>query len=183
MIGNVVARRYAQALFSLGKKQGIKELEAYGADLSAVASALKDAPELLRVFKNPLFGAAEKKAIIAKLLEKTQAQPVSVNFFKLLADKDRLGLVPEIDAYFASLLDVEKGVVRGSLTTAVGLDAPRRKKVKTALEKQSGKSLVLEFDTDPAILGGVVLKVGDKVLDASLRAQLEMLKENIKRGE
>lgn len=183
MIGNVVARRYARAIFALGRQKGLEELERYGKDLATVAGVLKESPELLRVFKNPLFGVEEKKAVLVKILEKAKASPVAGNFMKLLADKERLGVLPEIEAHYADLLDAEKGVIRGELLTAVKLDASKQKEVKASLEKQAGKELILEFATDPEILGGVVLKVGDRVLDASIRAQLEMLKENIKRGE
>ena len=74
-------------------------------------------------------------------------------------------------------------LMRGQLVTAYALTDVRQDQIKGKLEKQSGKKLVLSFAVDPAILGGVLLKVGDKVLDASLRAQLEILKEQIKRGE
>jgi F-type H+-transporting ATPase subunit delta len=106
-----------------------------------------------------------------------------VNFLSLLADKERLAIVLEVSAYYRTLLDEAEGVLRGQLVTAYTLSDQRQDQIKAKLEKQSGKKLVLSFGVDPAILGGVLLKVGDKVLDASLRAQLEILKEQIKRGE
>jgi F-type H+-transporting ATPase subunit delta len=105
------------------------------------------------------------------------------NFCHLLADKERLGFLPEIEAEFSRLLDAEKGVIRGELVTAVELDDAKQEAVKKQLESQAGSQLILDFSTNDDILGGVVLKVGDKVLDGSLRAQLDILKENIKRGE
>jgi F-type H+-transporting ATPase subunit delta len=85
--------------------------------------------------------------------------------------------------YFQALLDEAQGIVRGDLVTAVGLDDAKQQAIKEQLEKQFNTSLVLDYHTDEDILGGVVLKVGDQVLDASLRAQLNILKENIKRGD
>jgi F-type H+-transporting ATPase subunit delta len=80
-------------------------------------------------------------------------------------------------------LDEVQGIVRGDLVTAIELTDPLKKKIKEELEKQSGQKIVLEYGVDPDILGGLKLKVGDKVLDASIRAQLDILKENIKRGK
>lgn len=183
MIGNVVARRYARALFSLGKKTGGGELEAYGKSLSELAVVLEQSPALLRVLKNPIFSVEEKKGVMAKVLEKVSAAPTVANFVKLLADKERLDILPEIAADFGALLDAEKGVMRGVLVTAVPLSEAKAGEVKTKLEGQTGKKLELDFSDDAGILGGVVLKIGDMILDASLRAQLGIMKENIKRGE
>ena len=89
----------------------------------------------------------------------------------------------EIVECFGKLLDEAKGIVRGRLLTAVNLNKDRQAGILAALEKQTSKQLALTFEVDPSILGGVVLQVGDKVLDASLRAQLTILRDIIKRGE
>ncbi len=183
MTGNVVARRYAKALFAVGVKQGDAELEAYGKELSELAGALEGAPEAMRFFKNPVFGPDEKKAVLGKLLEKCEAKPVLKNFCDLLADKDRLPILPDVSAVFGKLLDETRGLIRGNLVTAKELSDARKGQIKEKLEKQAGRKLELSFSVDRGILGGVVLQIGDKVLDASLRAQLEILKETIKRGE
>ena len=183
MTGNIVARRYAKALFALAKKAGKKAPAEYGKDLEAFAAVLEASPDLLRVFANPVIAAEDKKAVLAGVVDKLGLKPNVVNFLSLLADKERLPVILEVAAYYRSLLDESEGVLRGQLVTAYALAEPRQDQIKTKLEKQSGKKLVLSFAVDPAILGGVLLKVGDKVLDASLRAQLEILKEQIKRGE
>jgi len=183
LTGNIVARRYAKALFALAKKAGKKAPAEYGKDLEAFAAVLEASPDLLKVFANPVIAAEDKKAVLAGVLGKLGLKPSVVNFLSLLADKERLPFVLEVAAYYRSLLDEAEGVLRGQLVTAYALADTRQDQIKTKLEKQSGKKLVLSFAVDPAILGGVLLKVGDKVLDASLRAQLEILKEQIKRGE
>lgn len=183
MTGNIVARRYSRALFAIGAKSGLEELTAYGDDLAALAEALEGAPELLRLFRNPLFSVEEKRKVMDSLLEKMQPSQMVRNFCALLADKGRLDHLPEISAYYGILLDAEKGVVRGELVTAIDLAEAKQDALKEKLEAQTGRKLSLTFSTDPAILGGVKLKVGDRVLDASLRAQLVGLKDNIKRGE
>lgn len=183
MTGNVVARRYARALFAIGKEEGPKALDTYGKDLAQLAESLAKAPQLLRMFRNPIFSVEEKKGVLDKLVAKLEINNVVANFCRLLAEKERLGMLPDIEAVFSTLLDAEQGVVRGELVTAVKLAAAKQKDLKAKLEKQTGRKLVLDFSVDKSIIGGVMLKVGDNIMDASLRAQLEILKENIKRGE
>lgn len=183
MTGNIVARRYAKALFALGQKKGEAELAAYGKDLASLAEVMGGSTDVAAVFRNPVFDSSKKKAVALGLLDKLGAGQTVKNFAALLADKDRLGALPSIAAQFGVLLDETQGVLRGTMVTAVKLPKKRQDEIKTALEAQSGKQLVLDFEADAEILGGLVLKIGDKVLDASLRAQLQALKDNIKRGE
>ena len=183
MTGNIVARRYAKALFAIGQKKGEAELAAYGKDLAGLAEVATSSPDVLKVFRNPLFSADDKKKVALAVMDKLGAAEMSKNFVSLLADKERLGSLPEIQAYFETLLDEAQGILRGEMLTAVELDDKRQKAIMDALTSKTDKQLMLDFDVDSDILGGVVLKIGDKVLDASLRAQLNILKDNIKRGE
>jgi len=173
LTGNIVARRYARALFAIGQESGEAELKKYGDDLLQLAEVLESAPELMKFFRNPVFTVAEKKGVVTKVVAKTKPCKVVKNFCLLLADKNRLDCLPEIQAYFSVILDEVQGIVRGDLITAIELTDPLKKKIKDQLEN----------GVDPDILGGLKLKVGDKVLDASIRAQLDILKENIKRGK
>lgn len=183
MIGNIVARRYAQALFSLGKEQGDAELVTYGKNLSWLVEALKESPQLDRIFRNPVFKVEEKKALLDAVLSKIKPKQMVINFCHLLADNNRLGFLADIQAFYAQLLDEHQGVSRGEVITAIKLDKGLQDNLKSSLEKKVNRQLVLEYSVDPRILGGLVLKVGDKVLDASLHAQLVAMKETIKRGE
>lgn len=182
MSGDIVARRYARALFALGKKKGLPELEQLEKDLAALKEAVASSPELTLLFKDPLFSAEEKVKVADTILGKLGASDYSKNFCRLLADKGRLAALPDIAAFFSELLDAEKGIVRGVLVTAVKLDETKRKAVLDQLNKQVKQTVALSYSVNPDILGGVQLKVGDQMLDASLRAQLSILKENIKRG-
>jgi len=181
--GNIVARRYAGALFTVGKKAGDGVTDTYGKQLADLAGAIADAPESMRFFRNPVFSVEEKKAVLKQILEKLGVTGSVANFMNLLADKNRLVSLPEIAADYKAMLDEANGIVSGKLVTAVALSDARKVELKERLEKQTGKKLVLDYAADPEILGGVVLQIGDSVLDASLRAQLNILKETIKRGE
>ena len=173
MTDAIVARRYAGAIFALGKQQGDEALSRYGSDLAALGDMLAASPKLDAALKSP----------VIKLLKKIKADKTVSNFCLLLADKERLAYLGEIVGWYGKLLDDAKGIIRGTLTTAVELTDNKRAELKAELEKKAGASIELAFDVDASILGGVVLKVGDRVLDASLRAQLAILRETFKRGE
>lgn len=183
MIDAVVARRYANAIFALGKKDGDDALGRRGECLAALGEMLAAAPGLDMTLKSPVISVEEKKAVLGKLLSKLKADQTLRNFCFLLADKERLIFLREISNWYGKLLDEARGVIRGRLTTAVKLSADKQSKLKKALEAKTGAEIELTFAVDKDILGGMVLKMGDRVLDASLRAQLGILRETFKRGE
>ena len=183
MINTVVARRYANAIFALGKKEGEAALSSHGECLAALGKLLAAAPGLDLTLKSPVIGVSEKKAVLDKLLTKLKADETMRNFCFLLADKERLAFLSEIAAWYGKLLDEAKGIVRGQCITAVQLSADKQSKLKDTLQKKAGTDIELTFAVDKDILGGMVLKMGDRVLDASLRAQLGILRETFKRGE
>lgn len=183
MTDNAVARRYAGALFSLAKKQGAEAMNESGALLSELAGAMVAEPRLAQVLKSPVIGVDEKKAVVGAILDKLSASGIMRNFCFLLADKNRLGHLAEIADWYGILQDNANGIVRGRVTTAVRLDPDKQAKIKEKLRKKTGKDMELVFSVDPAILGGMVLAVGDKVLDTSLRAQLGILREILRRGK
>ena len=132
---------------------------------------------------SPIITVAEKKKVVKDLLDKIGSDQVTRNFCYLLADKGRLAYFRAIVQAYVKKLDEVKGIIRGKLTTAISLTQAEQKTYKAELEKKAGSPIELTFDVDDSILGGVVLKVGDRVLDASLRAQLENLRETFKRGK
>lgn len=182
MTNNVVARRYASALFSLGRREGGDALEAHGRTLAELAEMLNAEPKLEQVLKSPVVSAGEKKAVLRSLLEAMGADDVMRNFCFLLADKKRLGALRDIAAWYGVLLDAERGVLRGTVVTAVKLSPEKQARLAADLKTKIGKDVELSFGIDPEILGGMVLSVGDRILDASLRAQLGILRENLRRG-
>ncbi len=183
MIGNTLARRYARAIFDLSAKTGLPEQEKVGADLQKLCSAIGASRHLEQVFTAPVFSSEEKRNLLEKFSRELGLGASLRNFCCLLVDKGRMNQLPAIATVYSELLDTQKGIIRGELTTAVELDSDKRKKVREQLEKQAGRPLELSFSVDENILGGVKLKVGDSVMDASLRAQLSILKDNIKRGD
>lgn len=183
MTDTIVASRYAGALFALGSRAGRDAREQNGAVLQNLAEMLKTEPRLEQVFKSPVVTSAEKKAIVSKLLGLVGADRIMSNFCNLLADKNRLGELAGIAARYAELLDEANGVLRGNVVTAIKLSPAKQEKIKAELKKKLGRDIELTFGIDPEILGGMVLTVGDKVLDSSLRAQLGIMRQILIRGK
>ena len=182
MTDTVVARRYASALFSLGRREGGDALSRHGACLAALGEMVAEETKLASVLKSPVIGVEEKKGILGALLDKLGADKTMRNFCFLLADKERLASLRQIADWYGILLDEANGVLRGKVITAIKLTKEKQEKLRAELAKKSGGDIELTFSVDPEILGGMVLAVGDKVLDSSLRAQLGILRETFKRG-
>lgn len=183
MTDAMIARRYAAALFALGREQGEEALGRYNEDLQALNGQLQAVPALASVLQSPVITTTEKKAVLGGVLKKMKVDQTVRNFCLLLADKERLACLGDIVRCYGTLLDEARGILRGRLTTAVELTEERQAALKAELEQKAGTPIELGFEVDPDILGGIVLTVGDKVLDASLRAQLAILRETFKRGE
>ncbi|MDD6088198.1 MAG: ATP synthase F1 subunit delta [Desulfovibrionaceae bacterium] len=183
MNSDIVARRYAEALFSLGKERGAETLKRYAENLRGLAELFDAHPELSKIFRTPVFEAQEKQKLLDAAISTESVEPEVKRFYSLLVERSRLALIRQISDCFNTLLDREEGIVRGQLVSAVSLDKERQAGLLATLTKKTGLKLNLRFDVDPDILGGIVLKIGDKVLDASLKAQLNSLRDTIKRGE
>lgn len=157
-------------------------MTSHGAMFEALGEILAMSPALDMTLKSPVITVAEKKAVMGKILDKLQADRTMRNFCGLLADKGRLGSLGRIAACYRDLLDEQKGIYRGRVTTAVPLTAKKQAALASKLKKKFEGEMALTFTVDPGILGGMVLTIGDRVLDSSLRAQLQGLRETFKRG-
>ncbi len=182
MTNTGIGRRYAGAVFNLGVREGGDVISKRGQALAALDALLDESPALANVFRSPVFTVDEKKRVIADVLKKVDCDAVTRSFLHLLADNERLPQFRDIVREYGRLLDAANNVVRGTVTTAVPLTKEKRKSVRDELEAKAGKTLELAFEVDPAILGGVVLKMGGRILDSSLRAQLEILRDTLRRG-
>ncbi|HET97393.1 MAG TPA: F0F1 ATP synthase subunit delta [Desulfurivibrio alkaliphilus] len=180
MKNTVLAKRYAKALFAVGKDDGA--FAAYGETLNQLAG-LFDASEVADALTNPLYPEDVRLKVMEKLVEAIKAAPVMVNFCKLLVEKKRAAILPEIAECYQEMVDSDRNLLRGTLVTAAEIAPELSEKVKATMEKITGKQVELTSRIDPAIIGGMVAKVGDLVLDGSIRSQLAGLKESIKGRE
>lgn len=183
MTGNHIARSYARALLAVGNKLGPDGAENCKKDLTQLTDAVMLSPKLAKVFKNPTISKNEKVGVVKALAEELGVSPTMRNFAHLLAEKGRFDQLAAIAEVYTKLLDTQSGLIRGKMRTAFWLSREKKAEVVAQLEQQTGRKIVLDFEVSPEIIGGVVLEIGDDILDASLRAQLSILKDTIKRGE
>lgn len=169
MTDRVLARRYAMA-FCLSSESEEKA----GAELIQAHRALFDK---MGALKDPRVSSADKKAVLQRALP--QASAGTLRFLGLLVDKKRFGLLPHVAADLGRILDERKGVARAAARTSHDLPPAEQEALRARLSDFSGKSVVLDLKTDPELLAGVVVRMGDWVLDGSLAGQLRRLGEEL----
>lgn len=173
-----IARVYAEALFDVGKEKD--KLDRIQEELSQFAEALSEDREMQVFFFSPYFSSAEKRDGLEAAV--SGADPEFVNFLELLIEKHRVPLVFRIQRQFEERWKQENKKIDVTVTSAVELDPEVVEKVGKEIEKQTGRSVELRSSVDDAIVGGLVLQVGNMVLDASIRNRLEKLRKNIARA-
>lgn len=177
----ILARRYAKAIFTVGQQQGIHE--DYNEVLQGVANLYATHPEVADAVTNPLYPMDAKEKVMKSLVASMGVDNVMGNFLNLLVQKKRAGLLPEIAASYRTMVDEVKNISHGNVISAVELDDELKASVQTVLEKLTGKKVALTTSVDPSIIGGIIAKVGDLVLDGSIKTQLAGLKDSIKGRE
>lgn len=178
MISTVIARRYARAIIELGVESNT--LEALVKELGAVADALDASPELREVRDNPGITRAARKAVFAEIAQRVGGSVIARNTIALLIDNGRLRVLPEIARSLREEADKRAGVLRAQVKSAAPLPEAYVGKLQAALEKRFGKKVVLQREVDPKLLAGIVTRVGDTIIDGSLRARLDELKQGLK---
>ena len=171
-----VAKRYAKALFALARDEGA--LEETGETLRRLAVIAAD-PETGPQLTNPLLSTKTRAALARTLSEHLELGRTTGNFVGLLADNQRLDQLPGIAAYYQRLVDQELGQTRAKLTSAIHLDDAQRVALIAKLQHMTEKKVLAEYNIDPQLLGGVVVEIEGRVLDGSVRTQLEKLSTRI----
>ena len=167
-------RRYAQAIFEIA--QEANELDRWLSDLQLIATLVGDA-EIKAFLESPKLHFKEKERLLTERLK--GLNPVALNLVMLLVHRGRLHLAGEIAAEYQQRLDGERGIEHAEVSTAIGLDEAEPNKLAERLGKMLGKKVVIEAHTNPAIIGGLVVRVGDKALDGSTKAKLDTLKKEL----
>lgn len=176
-----IARRYAKALLLIGKEDG--QTIQYRQELDNVAQLMDQQKQLADTIANPLYKFSERKQVLQKAIEKLNLSKAMSSFLMFLFEKGRIGFIGSINAFYQALADELKGVARASIVSASALTAETIEKIRSALSKKTGKDVVLEVEQDPGLIGGVVTRIGDLVLDGSIKTQLLNMRESLKRGE
>ncbi len=170
-----VARVYAEALFDVSKKGG--RLDTVRGELAQFSDALNDNRDLQVFFFSPYFSSAEKKGGLGRVVSGADQQ--FTNFLNLLIDKHRMPVVFRVRKQFDELWKQENRKIDVTVTSAVALDHSVVEKIGEEIQNQTGQSVELSSQVDAEILGGIVLQVGNMVLDASIRHRLEKLRKNV----
>ena len=170
-----LASVYARSLFEAAKERD--RLDRVREELAEVVEAIDASRELQVFFFSPYFSSAEKKEGIGKLV--SDADELVVNFLELLAEKHRMPVLFRIRRVFDEMWAEENRLLEVSVTSAVELDEETVKGIGRRIEEQTGQRVELTSRVDPDVLGGLVVRVGNMVLDASVRARLERLRKQV----
>ncbi len=172
--------RYAQALFDLAlDAKALTEVES---DLRSLKTARAESGDLRRLMDSPTFSAEQKGLALKAIAEKADFNPITIKFLGLLTANRRTNRLAEVTDSFTRLSAAHRGVVSAEVISAIKLTAAQEKGVKAALRQSLGKDPEITTRVDPSILGGLKVRVGSRLFDASLRSKLETLKFALKRA-
>lgn len=171
-----IARRYAKSVLETAIEQQLDDVVAN--DLATVESVGASSADFRAMMRSPIIDAQVKLSVLKDALGST-IHPLTMQFLKLIIEKGRGDLWREIVMEYRALLDDRKNIQRIRVTSAVELGAQERSQLESALTARLKKTVVATYDTDPGILGGAVIRVGDQVLDGSIRHQLHVLKDKL----
>ena len=175
-----VGGRYAQALFDLALETG--RLEAVRADLKSLKAAWTESADLRRLATSPIISAEDQQKGLVAIADKAKFDGTTKKFLGLLAQNGRAKDLPAVIAGFEARYAKHAGIVAAEVVSAQPLDAKQLAAIKTALNKSLGKAPELTARVDPSILGGLKVKVGSKLFDASLKTKLDQMKFALKRA-
>jgi F-type H+-transporting ATPase subunit delta len=175
MSATAVARRYGKSLLSLSKEQNA--VEAVEQDMRVLAEAVRDNRELAAVLSSPVVRPEKKEAIVSSVF--SGAHSLTAAFLAQLARKGRAGLLQDMANAFLALVREERGVVQAEVTTAVPLDDARRSEIQTLIGKIHEGGVELSEKVDPHLIGGFKLRVGDRMIDASVFQSLRTMHRNL----
>lgn len=174
MISSNIAKRYARAFFGIADEDGL--YEKYYNELAFFSSVIKENKDLKELLINPVFGQDEKRAVVDSLLNKISTSTVTANFLRLLVDKRRIGILPDIESCYRKLMDDALRKIRVDVRTAFPLSAELSEKLQKRMEEFTGKKVEIAILEDASLLGGIVVGVGDTLYDGSIKTQLHNIR-------
>jgi len=181
MTSKAAANRYARALFDVALAEKA-DLERIDQELTGVLALLEREPLLNKVLLNPAVPVPRKRAAMLELTARAKTTPIVAKLLALLAERDRLILLPELMASYRERLNDYRHVVRAEVTTAAPLAADKAEAIERRLALVTGRRVLVQTKVDPSIIGGIVARVGSIVYDASVTHQLERMKARLGGG-
>ncbi len=175
-----VASRYAGALFMSAKADNLlSEVAESYASINEVMSANRD---LVTFLDSPQVAEAEKKQLVKSVFGE-RVEPLLINYFELLIDKNRIEFFQDIGEEFAALVEKEQGFARAIVTTAIELPQDLAEALKARLSDMTKSKIILEKKVEPEVIGGVCVTLGDKILDGTVRTNLDQLKKQLDQAQ
>ena len=173
MISNI-SKRYARAFFEIAEEE--KKLEQYYNELHQFSSVIAQNKDLGGFLANPIFEQEIKKKVLEKIIGKLSLSPMTINFLKLLIDKKRIDILPDIETCYRQLMDETLQKVRVTVKTAFPLSGEMQSHITSSLKKMTGRSVEVTVEDDKNLLGGIVIGVGDTLYDGSIKNQLNNMR-------
>jgi F-type H+-transporting ATPase subunit delta len=173
-----IAERYAGSLYELAAQSN--SVEAVEADLGRFEALLSESDDLSRMIKSPVFSAEEQFKAVAAIADKSGISGLVGNFLRVVAQNRRLFAVPAMIKAFRNIAAAARGEVSAEVATAHPLTASQEAELKAALKGVTGKDVAIAATVDPSLLGGLVVKIGSRQIDTSLRTKLNSLKLALK---
>lgn len=178
MLKGAVGARYAEALYELANAEGL--VDQVENELKSINRVIADSPELQKVLYHPRITPADKKDVL-KVLFAGKISPVTENFLFLLVDRQREAFLGDIVEYFSLQANRARNVVSAQVASAIELTNKEKEKLEEVLARITGKKVQTVYSVDTALLGGVMVRIGDRVIDGSLRTRLATLREHLRR--
>lgn len=179
MSTEAIGRRWARAIFEIGKETGT--LAALTREIGAFADLYGSNAELAEVLDNPLVPEPQREGVIVDIAGRLNLSETARSSLRLLAQKRRLRALPDVARQLARLADEEAGVIRAEVTSAADLSPSYLDRLRGELERATGKRVAITHRKDPSLIAGVVTKIGDQVIDGSVRARLAGFREALLR--
>jgi F-type H+-transporting ATPase subunit delta len=176
-MGGSVARRYAKAIFAIGVEKDNFEL--LGRQISELAELWKDSPDLRQTLENPVFRVSQKRAVLQGLMPRVAPARSVQSLALLLLERGRIAMLPALAQAYEKMCDEKLGRVRARVVSATPLDIASETEIRKALERRTGKKVLMTTAVDPSLIGGVVTHVAGLVLDGSVAARLATLKNKL----
>lgn len=179
MVNRKAARRYTTALYEIADE--LKIVDAVKKDFQDIRKTLEDSHELKLFIESPIINTHKKSSVIAALFEK-RVTDLTLKFLLLLNDKNRINLLHDISEDIVKLINERRGIVEANITTAIEISDNEKKSIAQKLKQYAGKEVSPVFFVDKSIKGGFVAQIEDKIIDASIQRQLELLMKKLIEG-
>jgi len=178
--GNVIATKYAEALIKIAKPQN--RLDAQAEELNLIVNLLLSNEKLMKIFQHPGLSLKNKELLLKEVVSKYSLSPETLNFLSLLLKKGRLKLLDTISLKYQQIVDTLQNRCQVDIVSAVPLKKYEEEKLISKLSNILQAKIKLKININPKILGGLILQIGDKIIDGSIRGQLFMLRRELKGG-